>query len=102
MRKEYKLDAYQSKIEQITEYYKFHTDHPNAAGYSHSLQRILNEHYDKEKQIAYKQIKRILKDENNISITTQKSSEVVSIEEGEDKSKWSNILDGNILIDDSN
>ena len=71
MRRVYRLEQFQFKNKAITEYYKFHKDYPKF--YEKGVDRILEKYYDRKKEFQYKRIKHILKQEEDISITTQKS-----------------------------
>jgi hypothetical protein len=55
----------------LSEYYKFHRDIPRI--FQQSTQKTLNKYYDRLRNYDYKVIKRTLKQEQGISLTTQKS-----------------------------
>lgn len=57
----------------LSEYYKFHRDIPKI--FEKSVFRILGKHYDKLRHFDYKKIKCVLKAEQGISLTTEKSDE---------------------------
>ena len=72
MRRVYSLQEYEYKNKAIVEYYKFHKDYPKT--HIKGLNGIMEKYYDRKKEFEYKKIKRILKEQENISISTHKSS----------------------------
>ena len=55
----------------LSEYYKFHRNQP--AWNDKGVEPIMVKYYNKLKDVDYKKIKNVLKQEQNISITTHKS-----------------------------
>ena len=55
----------------LSEYYKFHRNLP--VWNQRSVEVLMERYYEKLKDADYKKIKRILKEEQNISISTHKS-----------------------------
>lgn len=52
----------------LSEYYKFHKDIPRVI--ETSIEKILGKYYDRKRQYDYKCIKKILKQEQGLSITS--------------------------------
>jgi hypothetical protein len=52
----------------LTEYYKFHSDVPRVI--EPRIEKILGKYYDKKREIDYKKIKRVLKEEQGLSISS--------------------------------
>lgn len=55
-------------MEMLSEYFKFHRDVPRVI--ERSIEKILRKHQDKQREHDYKKIKRILKEEQGVSITS--------------------------------
>jgi hypothetical protein len=55
----------------LSEYYKFHRDVPRL--FELDVFKILGKYYDRLRHFDYKKIKMVLKDEQGISLTTEKS-----------------------------
>jgi hypothetical protein len=60
----------------LTEYYKFHAEVPRVV--EAGIEKILGRYHDKKREHDYKRIKRVLKEEQGLSITTMQedSSEI--------------------------
>lgn len=56
----------------LTEYYKFHVDLPRVV--EKSIEKIIGKYYDKKREFDYKKIKKILKQEQGLSITSVQDS----------------------------
>lgn len=74
----------------LSEYYKFHRNQPvwNDKG----VEPIMSKYYSRVKDVDYKNIKQILKKEQNISITTHKSFSSYEDSEFTKKSRYSTML----------
>ena len=82
----------------LSEYYKFHKDIPRII--ESSIEKILGKFYDRKREFDYKRIKRILKEEQGLSITSVEDSESENSDlTGDHKSRYSTML--NALKDES-
>lgn len=66
LKREYLANEYHRKITALGEYYKFHRDIPRI--HAMPVERTLARHYDKRREFEYKQVKRLLKEEENVSV----------------------------------
>lgn len=75
----------------LTEYYKFHSNIPRVV--ESKIERILGKYHDKKREHDYKRIKKLLKEEQGISITSvQESESECSDSAVEKKSRYSTLL----------
>lgn len=75
----------------LTEYYKFHANIPRVV--EPSIERVLGRYHDKKREFDYRRIKKQLKEEQGISITSvQESESDFSDSAVEKKSRYSTLL----------
>ena len=76
----------------LTEYYKFHSDLPRVV--EPKIEKILGKYYDKKREYDYKKIKKILKQEQGLSISSVQESESSLLDSHiEKKSRYSDVLE---------
>ena len=77
----------------LTEYYKFHSDLPRVV--EPKIEKILGKYYDKKRELDYKKVKRILKEEQGLSISSVQESEssINGDSMVEKRSRYSTLLD---------
>lgn len=91
LKREYRIEEYGGKITQLSEYYKFHNDIPRVVELG--VEKIMSRFYDKKRECDYKRIKKVLKAEQGLSITSvQESSSNISDSQAVRKSKYSTLL----------
>lgn len=71
LRRWYRGEEFGGKIEMLSEYYKFHRDLP--LWNDRAVEGIMGRYYNKVKDVDYKRIKQVLKQEQGISLTTHNS-----------------------------
>ena len=78
----------------LTEYYKFHNDVPRVVELG--VEKIMGRYYDKRRGIDYKKIKKVLKEEQGISISSAgdglSSMDDSAQEQGPKRSKYTTLL----------
>lgn len=93
LKREYKIEEFGGKIAQLSEYYKFHNDIPRVVELG--VEKIMSRYYDKKRECDYKRIKKVLKEQQGLSITSvQDSSSAFSDSQIERKSRYSTLLHG--------
>lgn len=92
MKREYKNDQFEAKTKMLSEYYKFHKDIPHVV--EKGIQKILAKYYDRRREFDYKCIKKKLKDEQGVSITSVEDSVTENSETVQQKSRYSTLLIG--------
>lgn len=55
-------------MDNLSEYYKFNRDLPR--NFDRGLKKILGKYYDKLRELDFKKVKAVLKEEQGISLTT--------------------------------
>ena len=77
----------------LSEYYKFHSDIPRVI--EPKIEKMLGRYYDKKREYDYKKIKRILKEEQGLSISSvqESQSSMNGDSMAEKKSRYSTMLD---------
>ncbi len=91
MKREYRRDEYTGKINMLSEYYKFHKDIPHIV--ERGIEKILAKYYDRRREYDYKCIKKQLKEEQGLSITSVEDSATENSQTIEQKSRYSTLLD---------
>lgn len=74
----------------LSDYYKFHRDFP--IWNEKNIQKTMGRYYSRIKDVDYKRIKKVLKEEEGISLTTHKSFSSFEESEFTKKSRYSTML----------
>lgn len=91
LKREYLASEFDGKIAMLTEYYKFHANIPRVV--EPRIERVLARYHDKKRECDYKRIKRQLKEEQGISITSVQESESDFTDSAvEKRSRYSTLL----------
>jgi len=72
MRREYATTEFKGKMAMLTEYYKFHSDVPRVIELG--VEKIMGRYYDKKRENDYRIVKKVLKEEQGLSITSVQGS----------------------------
>lgn len=90
MKRQYAATEYNGKITMLTEYYKFHSDVPRVIELG--VEKIMNRYYDKKRENDYRKVKKVLKEEQGMSITSVQGSESYVSGQAEKRSRYSTLL----------
>lgn len=90
MKREYTADEWSGKVAMLAEYYKFHSNVPRVV--EPRIERVLGRYHEKKRECDYRRIKRLLKEEQGISITSVQDSESDCSSPREKRSRYSTLL----------
>lgn len=91
MKRHYAAEEWGGKLAMLTEYYKFHSNVPRVV--EPRIERVLGRYHDKKRECDYRRIKKLLKEEQGISITSVQDSDSDSYDSSRQKrSRYSTLL----------